>query len=49
MEWNGNTRSFVPQPESSLSFLYNYNQCSYQGKNYHHNTSYSNAFIFLSS
>ncbi|KAK2454874.1 hypothetical protein P8452_02192 [Trifolium repens] len=31
MEWNGNQRSFVPQPESSLSFLYNYNQTPYQG------------------
>ncbi|XP_058747608.1 putative homeobox-leucine zipper protein ATHB-51 [Vicia villosa] len=34
MDWNGNTRSFVPQhADSSLSFLYNYNysQTSYQG------------------
>ncbi|KAF7804356.1 putative homeobox-leucine zipper protein ATHB-51 [Senna tora] len=25
MDWNGSIRSFVPRPESSLSFLYNYN------------------------
>ncbi|CAL5207338.1 unnamed protein product [Lathyrus oleraceus] len=32
MDWNGNTASFLPQhADSSLNFLSNYNQTSYQG------------------
>ncbi|KAL2323152.1 hypothetical protein Fmac_027531 [Flemingia macrophylla] len=31
MEWNGSTRRYVPRPESSLSFLYNYNYTAYPG------------------
>jgi len=33
MEWNGSTRRYVPRPESSFSFLYNYNYTPYPGKN----------------
>ncbi|KAK7392536.1 hypothetical protein VNO78_20979 [Psophocarpus tetragonolobus] len=31
MEWSGSTRHYVPRPESSLSFLYNYNYTPYPG------------------
>jgi hypothetical protein len=32
MDWNGSLRPFVSRPESSLSFLYNYNYDPYPGK-----------------
>ena len=31
MDWTGSLRSFVPRPEPSLNFLYNYNYDPYQG------------------
>ena len=31
MDWTGSLRPFVPRPEPSLNFLYNYNYDPYQG------------------
>ncbi|XP_014513232.1 putative homeobox-leucine zipper protein ATHB-51 [Vigna radiata var. radiata] len=31
MEWNGSTRRYVPRPDSSFGFLYNYNYTPYPG------------------
>ncbi|KAJ7976034.1 Homeobox leucine zipper protein [Quillaja saponaria] len=36
MAWNGSLRPFVPRPESSLSFLYNYNYDLYPGMEMKH-------------
>ncbi|GMY25079.1 putative homeobox-leucine zipper protein ATHB-51 [Fagus crenata] len=36
MDWNGSLRPFVSRPESSLSFLYNYNYDPYPGMEVKH-------------
>ncbi|XP_059463587.1 homeobox-leucine zipper protein ATHB-22-like [Corylus avellana] len=36
MDWNGNLRPFVSRPESSLSFLYNYNYDPFPGMEVKH-------------
>ncbi|XP_062167989.1 homeobox-leucine zipper protein ATHB-22-like isoform X2 [Alnus glutinosa] len=36
MDWNGSLRPFVSRPESSLSFLYNYNYDTYPGMEVKH-------------